>query len=105
MGPSDSNIGPNEPISYTMIVPGLFYPYLAILDLVDFWKSSRFCDFLEFEKSILQYIDQPFFVNYLKMILRGYAHKKKRKNAKKIHHPKNTHILFRFPEKCDFLVV
>ena len=39
MGPRDSNIGPNDPISYTMIVPGLFYPFLAILDFFDFYHA------------------------------------------------------------------
>ena len=39
MGPSDSNIGPNDPILYIIIVSCLFYPFSAILDFFDFYHA------------------------------------------------------------------
>ena len=39
MRPSDRKTGPNDPISYTMIVSGLLNPFLAILDFFDSYHA------------------------------------------------------------------
>ena len=39
MGPSALNTGPNELISYTMIVSGLLNPFLAVLDFFDSYDA------------------------------------------------------------------
>ena len=44
IGSSDAKTGPNEPISYTMIVSGLLNPFLAILDfLVSYHAIATLC--------------------------------------------------------------